>query len=115
MTDMSPKDTFRTRRLYTRLCFLFGVLLVGVSTAPEHLLGSPLRDIARYVGIVLLAATFPLYHFHANRCPRCRRSFSDAPRVISDDDDTRGLPLFNSISHCPFCGLVLDDKRSSSK
>jgi len=58
---------------------------------------------------VLCVAVVPLYFNWCNRCPRCSRSFSDAPEFKCDE--TNGLPLFNKLDRCPFCSLGLDSDR----
>jgi hypothetical protein len=64
------------------------------------------RDAVALAGLLMLLAVFPLYWYAVNRCPRCRRSFSQAPEYA--DDETPGVPLFQSIPRCPFCGVTLD-------
>ena len=61
------------------------------------------------IGAALIVVVFPLYFCRCNRCPRCRHSFSAAEAFR--DEETNGLPLFNDIDDCPFCGLDLDSRR----
>lgn len=98
MDDRSPAARFRRWRDATRACFLAGVGLC---------LSAPLGSGGRTtVGALLLGLTFLLYFRRCNRCPRCERSFSEAPAYASDD--TSGLPLFGRIERCPFCAEPLD-------
>lgn len=106
MDDLSYARRFRVRRLVVRTCFLLGVALVAASKAwTQPIQGVGVRGIALALGLALLAATFPLYFRYANRCPRCRHSFSEVREFAGSE--TRGLPLFNRISRCPGCGLSL--------
>lgn len=96
--------------LLTRLLFLVGCGLVlmpalGLRLEPG-MISQGMKDGLAVVGLSMLLAVFPLYRRTVNRCPKCGRSFSDAPEYA--DDDTPGVPLFQSISRCPFCGLPLD-------
>jgi hypothetical protein len=110
----SPDDS-AVRRYYqgralTRVLFLLGCALilipaVGARTAPE-VMSPSIRDAVAVVGLLMLLAVFPLYWYSVNRCPRCRRSFSQAPEYA--DDETPGVPLFQSIPRCPFCSVALD-------
>jgi hypothetical protein len=86
-------------------CALILIPAVGTRTAPE-VMSPPVRDAVAMVGLLMLLAVFPLYRYAVNRCPLCRRSFSQAPEYA--DDDTPGVPLFQSIPRCPFCGVTLD-------
>lgn len=106
MDDLSFARRFRVRRLAVRACFLLGLALVVASKAsPDHWVGGTARGIALALGVALLAATFPLYFRYANLCPRCRRAFSEVREYAGEE--TRGLPLFNTIRTCPSCGLAL--------
>jgi hypothetical protein len=95
--------------LLTRLLFLAGcglVLIPAVGLRLEPGIMSPaVRDGIAVVGLVMLLAVFPLYRHTVNCCPQCRRSFSEAPEYAGDE--TPGVPLFQSIEKCPFCGVAL--------
>ena len=95
--------------LLTRFLFLVGcslILIPALGLRLEPGIMSPaLRDGIAVVGLVMLLAVFPLYRQTVNRCPRCGQSFSDAPEYARDE--TPGVPLFQSIGKCPFCGLSL--------
>jgi hypothetical protein len=102
MDDVTLTRQFRRWRLFVRLCFLAGVaLLPGLSQVP----GGIWHRVMTVIGLALIAVTFIFYFSRANRCPKCRRSFSGASRYKSPETD--GLPLFGSIRACPFCGLDL--------
>jgi hypothetical protein len=70
-------------RLLARVFFLAGCGLIlvpsGVVKNSPELMSPILRDVAATLGLVLLLSVFPLYRLAVNRCPVCRRSFSDAP------------------------------------
>ena len=86
-----------------RACFVAGVVaLLGWASMFED---SRLRPLVLVGGLALAGRTFPLDFLVCNRCPRCRRSFSDAPEYMSTE--TSGLPLFGAIESCRWCGLVL--------
>jgi hypothetical protein len=110
-----PSETDAAVRLYhqhrvlTRLLFLAGCGLIlipaiGLKLEPG-IMSQAVRDGIAVVGLVMLLAVFPLYRHTVNRCPRCQRSFSEAPEYASDE--TPGVPLFQSIEKCPFCGIAL--------
>jgi hypothetical protein len=104
--DRGLARQFRLLRFVTRSCLIAGlVLVVAYPMLPDRVASGSLRDVATWSGVALLGLVFALYFVYANRCPRCRRSFSDAPQY--KDSDTDGLPLFNDVSACPFCGLDL--------
>jgi hypothetical protein len=103
--DLAFARQFRARRRGVRACFLVGLTLVAVSKAWPEPFPATARGIALALGLALLGATFPLYNRDANRCPRCRRAFSEVREYAGDE--TRGLPLFNTIRTCPSCGLAL--------
>lgn len=104
--DLQLSESFRKRRRVTRVCFLAGILaIVGAYRIDDP----NSRDIVTFAGVALCLVVFPLYFRWCNRCPRCQRSFSDAPEYTSDE--TSGLPLFNSLARCPFCELDLDSAR----
>ena len=106
MNDSLLSRQFRRWRLFVRICLVVGsVLLVGPRFLPEGLLSEPKSQVIIFIGLALIAATFVFYFSRANRCPRCRRSFSEAPGYKSWE--TNGLPLFNAIRSCPFCGINL--------
>jgi hypothetical protein len=108
----TPAQRFRRWRLGVRASFLLGIaVLVGPKLLPDGLLGATQREVTLYLALALLAATFPLYYLYANRCPRCRRRFSEAPEYTSSE--TSGLPLFTAIDTCPFCGLGLHEVERS--
>ena len=87
------------------------MLALVAQFVPQSTVGPWTRDVLLYVGLALLVATFPLYYLYANRCPRCRQSFSRAPEYR--DVDTNGLALFHAIHACPFCRLVLNESEGS--
>ena len=104
--DRAFARQFRVRRRGVRACFLLGVALVAASRAwPESSAGATARGVALALGLTLLGATFPLYYRYANRCPRCRLPLSEVREYAGEE--TRGLPLFNTIRTCPGCGLAL--------
>ena len=100
---------FHRYRDLARILFLVGcglILLPAVGLRLQPGVMSPaMRDGLAVLGLVMLLAVFPLYRNGVNRCPRCRRSFSEAPEYASDE--TSGVPLFQSIAKCPFCGVAL--------
>jgi len=101
--DPKHSDSFRRWRLGARACFVAGVgiLLVAWGDADPRT-----RFGLIAVGAVLIVVVIPLYFHRCNRCPRCRRSFSETP--ADPDEQVSRLPLFNSVERCPFCGLDLD-------
>ena len=106
MHDLELSDGFRRWRRITRWTFLAGVatlLAAWADDIPQH------RFVLIAIGAVLIVVVFPLYFCRCNRCPRCRHSFSTAEAFR--DEETNGLPLFNDIDDCPFCGLDLDSRR----
>jgi len=106
MSEEALARVFRVRRLYVRLCLSLALLFGALSQMPERVVASPFREILLWLGIILFVATFPLYERYANRCPRCRRSFSDSSKYGAGEE-TSGLPLFSSIPKCPFCRVAL--------
>jgi uncharacterized membrane protein YccC len=84
--DLSFARQFRMRRLAVRACFLFGLALVTASKAwPEPFLGATVRGVALALGLALLGMTFPLYYRYANRCPKCRQSFSEVREYAGEE------------------------------
>ena len=100
---------YHQHQVLTRLLFLVGcglVLIPAVGLRLEPGIMAPaVRDGIAVVGLAMLLAVFPLYRHTVNRCPQCRRSFSEAPEYTSGE--TPGVPLFQSIEKCPFCGIAL--------
>lgn len=106
MHDLELSDGFRRWRRITRWTFLAGVatlLAAWADDIPQR------RFVLIAIGAVLIVVVIPLYFCWCNRCPRCRHSFSTAEAFR--DEETNGLPLFNDIDNCPFCGLDLDSRR----
>lgn len=97
---------FNQLQILTRILFLVGcglILIPAVALRANPGIMSPLmRDAIAVIGLAMLLAVFPLYHRVVNRCPHCRRSFSEAQEYASDE--TPGVPLFQSIRKCPLCG-----------
>ena len=103
MDDISLSRQFRRWRLLARMCLLAGIaVLLSLSQIPDGIKHQALT----IIGLILIAATFVLYFARANRCPKCRRSFSEASEYKSSE--TSGLPLFDIIRSCPFCRLNLE-------
>jgi hypothetical protein len=106
MSDHLLSLQFRRWRFIVRFCFFAGVaLLLGLRLIPDLPFNEAQREFLVFTGLGLIAATFIFYYSRANRCPKCRRSFSGASEYQSSETD--GLALFGSIKACPFCGLNL--------
>jgi hypothetical protein len=111
--DLSAR--FRLRRRITRISCIAGLLLLmagGASMSSGGVRLHGIDQVVLWLGLALLVSVFPLYLFLCNRCPGCRTHFSDSPEYSGSDTD--GLPLFNRIEKCPFCGLELDGPRHGS-
>ncbi len=105
MDDAQLKARFRGWRNTTRWCLVVGAVLCiasgGGAPDPKDEPGALLIA----TGLTLLGLTFIFYDRNCNRCPKCRKSFSDAPEYKSSETD--GLALFGRIDQCPFCSLPL--------
>ena len=109
LRDLELAQRFRLGRRMTRMTMLAGPILIFLGWRIDNADG---RRFLIILGASLLLTVFPLYSRLCNRCPRCQRSFSDAPKYSAvHTDDTPGLPLFNAIAQCPFCELALDSAR----
>ena len=110
--DPALPARFRLRRRITRISCITGLLLLmagGASMSSGVVRPHGIDQALFLLGLVLLVSVFPLYLFLCNRCPGCGKPFSDSPDYRGSDTD--GLPLFNRIEKCPFCGLDLDGPR----
>lgn len=108
--DLELAQRFRHGRRMTRAYMLMGPVLIFLGSRIDNPDG---KRFLIMLGVALLIAVFPLYSRLCNRCPRCQRLFSDAPKHAAvHPDDTPGLPLFNTIAKCPFCELELDSTRN---
>ncbi len=106
MNHLELASRFRRWRVLTRTSVTVGTLLLIIAWRWD---GGSMRVALVVAGFMLFVATFPMYLIWCNRCPRCRKSFSNAPEYASDESS--GLPLFNRIAKCPFCSLDLDEGR----
>lgn len=118
MRDSSLSRRFRLWRISVRMIFLAGVAApLIIQLLPDHLVTESVRAFLVVIGFVLLVITFPFYSLFCNRCPRCRRSFSEASEYEAStytSTETSGLALFNTIAACPFCGLIFNESGGST-
>jgi hypothetical protein len=107
---------FRLCRRIARISLTAGLLLMMAGGACTFCGNAPFDGAgiaAFWSGLVLLSSVFPVCLLLCDSCPRCRKPFSDSPLYRGSDTD--GLPLFNRIEECPFCGLALDGSSAESR
>jgi hypothetical protein len=108
-------ERFRTYRRLSRVFVGFGLV---VSLARLFIAGDEFHfstsSASEFIwsglglmGLGAIVAGLILHVFFCRKCPACKKAFTLSPKYPSDE----GLPVYNKIELCPFCGIKLEERK----
>jgi hypothetical protein len=107
--EESKLDVFRfvKKRRYARIALLVGFAHFVFLALGKNYFNESFGLVVGMIGFTVCLGAISYHQGECNNCPICKVPFRKMPMY---SDDNTGLPIFNSISNCPWCGgkLIAD-------